>query len=464
MEDAVGIEIQQESNASTEKENENTENQKKANTSNENKSQNERTLVDVLKVVIETPVPPLSTECLIKSIPDHLSRVKEQAYTPTIISIGPIHHFDPKLQIMEMCKVRYFKRFISRNEINLENLVSTIREMEERIQSCYAETTFPFKHKDDFVKMVLVDAIFILELFHRYGNKYWERHDQIFLDKLMFMKYDLVLLENQLPFFVLEKLFNLTSPNCSKSISLIDLTFEFFGDLKFQKSSLQSVKTSPQDVKITDFTDLMIRTFQLPQLKCPPESQTSTQKVELLHSAAQLHEAGVKFKVSSSNCLHDIKFEITKGELEIPPLELYDETETLIRNVMALEQFRYPTNRYVTDYFIFLDDLINTTKDMDLLCNKKIVINHLGDNDAATSFLNNLNTNISMPDDYSNYYHICQKLNTFCEKRWHRWKATLRHQYFSTPWRTASTIAAIILLVFTFIQTVCSIIQIVPIV
>ena len=123
--------------------------------------------------MIETPVPPLSTECLIKSIPDHLSRVKEQAYTPTIISIGPIHHFDPKLQIMETCKVWYFKSFISQTKINLENLVSTISEMEERIWSCYAETTLPLMHSDDFVKMILMDAVFILELFYRYSNHYW---------------------------------------------------------------------------------------------------------------------------------------------------------------------------------------------------------------------------------------------------------------------------------------------------
>ncbi|KAK7848438.1 hypothetical protein CFP56_004969, partial [Quercus suber] len=39
------------------------------------------------------------------------------------------------------------------------------------------------------------------------------------------------------------------------------------------------------------------------------------------------------------------------------------------------------------------------------------------------------------------------------------WKATLNHKYFSTPWRTASTIAGIFLLVFTLIQTLCSVIQ-----
>ena len=132
MEGAVTIGIHQGSNASTERENENTENQKEANTSNENKIQNER-LVDDFKLMIDAPVPPLSIESHIKRIPDHLRQVKEQAYTPTTISIGPIHHCKNKFQIMETCKVRYFKSFISQTKINLENLVSTISEMEERI-------------------------------------------------------------------------------------------------------------------------------------------------------------------------------------------------------------------------------------------------------------------------------------------------------------------------------------------
>ena len=93
-----------------------------------------------------------------------------------------------------------------------------------------------------------------------------------------------------------------------------------------------------------------------------------------------------------------------------------------------------------------------------------IIRNYLGDNKAATSLVNKLNIHDSWSSINPNHNRIYKQLNDFYEKPWHKWKATLRHQYFSTPWRIASTVAAIILLVFTFIQTVCSIIQIVPIV
>ena len=110
---------------SREIETENTGSQKEANTTNENKSQYER-MVSALEIMIEKPEPSFSFKCRIKRIPDHLRKVNEEAYSPMIISIGPFHHFDKKLQTMDMFKVRYLKSFMKRANINLENLGSTI--------------------------------------------------------------------------------------------------------------------------------------------------------------------------------------------------------------------------------------------------------------------------------------------------------------------------------------------------
>ncbi|KAM4126182.1 hypothetical protein ACB094_01G368800 [Castanea mollissima] len=437
MAEAVSIEI----------ETENTESQKEANTTNER-------MVSALEIMIEKKEPSFSFECRIKRIPDHLRKVNEQAYSPMIISIGPFHHKDEKLLTMEKFKVRYLKSFMERANINLKNLVNAIGEMKERITCCYAETSHGMA-EDDFFKVILVDAIFILELMFRYVNEDREPDDLI-ADQMDFIVYDLVLLENQIPFFVLKKLFKLVYPKLSNSFSLIDLTFKFFEHFNVQK-------IPPKNVKIEHFTDL-IRIFQLPQLQSLPKRQTGSEMVTLSYSATQLHEAGVKFQVNSSKCLLDITFDFKNGVLEMPCLELYDETEALIRNVMAFEQSCFGEKIFITDYFFFLDDLVNTTKDIDLLCDKRIIRNYLGDNKAATSLVNKLGINVSWSGINPNYNRIFKELIAFCEKPWHKWKATLRHQYFSTPWRTASTIAAIVLLVFTFIQTVCSIIQIVPIV
>ena len=69
---------------------------------------------------------------------------------------------------------------------------------------------------------------------------------------------------------------------------------------------------------------------------------------------------------------------------------------------MALEQILYVENAYIRDYFLWMDSLIKATKDVDLLCEKRILVNYLNDNDAAKSTTNNLNKGIlliSMRDD-----------------------------------------------------------------
>ena len=418
-------------------------------------------LVNEITVMVESSEPSLSfgcRPCRINRVPDHLRKVNEEAFTPRVISIGPIHQSNEKLQAMEKYKVRFFKSFLNRSLTKLEILVSTISNMVERIHCCYGETIVPSKCNDAFVKKILMDAIFILELFLRKSDKIDEsgkNDDPLTAEHWMptMVTHDLVLLENQLPFFVLEELYSIAIPSGPKSRSLMELTIDFFDHYNIQNMSHEEISTG----EISHFTDLL-RIFQL---CCPLDLPKRTQGVgKPSYSATLLHEAGVKFRVSSEKSLLCISFDLKDGELEIPRLTLFNYTEVLIRNIIALEQSHYLGNTYVTDYFVILDFLINTTKDMDLLCDKGIVDNYLGDNKAATSLINNLNTNIVWFDMNRKYKHICKRLNKFYEKPWHRWKASLRHRYCNTPWRAASTFAAIALLGFTLTQTICSVIQV----
>ena len=107
-----------------------------------------------------------------------------------------------------------------------------------------------------------------------------------------------------------------------------------------------------------------------------------------------------------------------------------------------------------------MDQLINSNKDVDLLSDKGIIDNRLGDSNAVTYLINNLNEGIFKRDMNSEFYDLCNDLNKFYEVPWYRWKATL-NKYFNTPWGTTSTIASILLLVLTLIQTSCSVIQVV---
>ena len=427
--------------------NEDQNTQKEANIPGGNESKNNELVIEIRKMVERAEIQS-SKRCCIYKVLHQLRNWNEEAYTPKVISIGPFHHKNERLKAMEEHKERFFRSFVQRSKIKLEYVVGTIREMEESIRGCYAETID--LDSDRFVKMILVDACFILELFFQFSLGMNPLIVEPRADAVMI---DLLLLENQLPFFVIEKLHQLAFPSLSgfsNYDALLKLSIKYFGP-----SFIFQFRDDLANVEIYHFTDLL-RTVQLPPPKKQPER--SCKVICLMYTATQLHEAGVKFEVGTSEGCFEIKFE--KGVLKIPSLELNDWTEVLIRNIMALEQICYIDDAYFTDYFLLMDSLINTIKDVDLLCDEKILFNCLGDNDAAKSMINRLNNGITWVTKRDDYIDLCKKLNSFYEKPWHSWKATLRRQYFSTPWRAASTVAAIILLVLTFIQTACSIIQV----
>ncbi|KAM3750213.1 hypothetical protein ACB098_04G020800 [Castanea mollissima] len=368
-------------------------------------------------------------------VPYHLRKLNEEAYTPQVISIGPFHRDNARLQTMQDLKEEYSKRFWQRvaaeNRANVRTIVN--EETMKQIREFYGESIW------------LSDASLSELLFLRCHSKTWPSEDPMFKETFLLQT---------LPFFFLEKMFQVALPMFPGVLFVLQLTFEFFKDF-----NVQNVSHVNSDVTILHFTDLL-RTFLLLQSLWPSSPrlpQRGNKKVKLLYSAAVLQDAGVKFRVSSDKCLTGLKFE--NGVLEIPRLELYDTTEALIRNIMALEQICYIRHGYVTDYFCMLDFLTNTTKDMDLLCDSGIVDNYLGDNNAATSIINNLHKNILWVGLSTEYCKLCESLNAFYKDPRHIWKAILKRDYFSTPWRTASTVAVAILFVLSFIQTVCSILQ-----
>ena len=397
--------------------------------------------------------------CRIYKVPYHLRKWNKAAYTPRVISIGPYHHNKEEFQTTERHKVTYLRHFMRRCERNLDDLVCTIRKLEDSIKFCYVESVQ--LKSNDFVEMILFDVIFILELFlksqqreqatddpRNVGNCLNSLDDPMNVENWLYtlVVHELLLLENQVPFFVIEQLYLLALPSLSKSLSLIQLTFNFFKHLNVHEKAPEG--------EIQHFTDLL-RFFELPSVKELPVRHHEV--IYPKYSLTQLREAGVEFEVVSSNRVLGLNF--NKGVLKIPLLAFEDNMEARVRNIMALEQCDPRKLLYFTDFILILDRLVNTNTDVDLLSDKGIVVNSLGDNNVVTSIINNLNRGIFRGDMNRNYCDLCKALNAFYEERWHRWKALLRHQYFSSPWRSASTIAAIILLVLTLIQTILSIIK-----
>ncbi|XVE52807.1 hypothetical protein DITRI_Ditri02bG0153800 [Diplodiscus trichospermus] len=179
----------------------------------------------------------------------------------------------------------------------------------------------------------------------------------------------------------------------------------------------------------------------------------------ILETQWKLHDIRcVKFKVSTSRCLLDIEFIIKNEKLKIPALKVDESTESFFRNLMAWEQCYYSYDTYICNYIFLMEYLIKSTKDVDLLIRRRIIINQLGSNTVVVTLFSDFCKYITLAEK-NRYFNIFRELNAYNAIRHHSWIAVFKLQYFSTLWRGDATIVAVVLLVLTLIQTICALIS-----
>ncbi|XP_044494337.1 putative UPF0481 protein At3g02645 [Mangifera indica] len=402
------------------------------------------------------------SSCCIFRVPERLSNINERAYTPQVVSIGRFHRGKEKLKFMEVEKQRYLKEFIDRTKIKLEELANLITvDMEARIRSCYSEE-IPMDRKT-FVEMILLDSIFIIEVLLRntYPTLINEKQDHIFKQPYLIQDiwYDMWLLENQIPFFVLDEFLNLnevvsTIPVETDFPTIIYLTYKFFESLEAVNGKLNKLAYCKEEVK--HFTDFL-RICHLPSER-PPRPREK--KVVTAPSVTQLHQVGVKFKLSQSKESFDIKFE--RRTLHIPILKLQLETESLFRNLIAFEQ-RHCTDNYINDYVFILHRLVNTPKDVELLVENQIIENWLSDKEGVSTLINNLSRGTTLNPQNFYFSKLCEDLGEYCQQSSSKWRAILNENYltyFKAPWSAISAAAATLIILLTVLQAVFSVLQV----
>ncbi|KAK9292320.1 hypothetical protein L1049_020286 [Liquidambar formosana] len=185
-----------------------------------------------------------STDVCIFKVPNELRKVNGDAYSPQIVAIGPLHEGEHDLLTMEEHKWRYMLFFLQRttNEHNtLDDCSKAILDVVERARESYAQD-IKF-NKYELAEIMLVDGCFILELFLRCSDPHTEPEDSIIHNDRMVsnLQHDLALLENQIPFCILEKLFYIVYPNrpCPASITELALSF-FLPAFKLNKEEIKN--------------------------------------------------------------------------------------------------------------------------------------------------------------------------------------------------------------------------------
>ncbi|XP_010242713.1 PREDICTED: UPF0481 protein At3g47200-like [Nelumbo nucifera] len=408
-----------------------------------------------------------STDCCIYRIPNTLRKTNEKAYVPEIISIGPFHRCKENLGAMEEHKQWYLKALLSRTtdpDKILDDCIKAMRALEANARKCYSEP-IDYLSSDEFVEMMLVDGCFMIELFFRYSEQHLEEQeclmkknevkldqkDPIFSSERMLptILRDMLLLENQLPFFVLEWLFDIIiAPVKQKSVSSLNqLVFNFFANVLPMGGMKSKDRTHLKGEHLLH----LLRRGILPSSAM--RKPRDIQEPEITHCVTELREAGVKFKKKDkADSFMDITF--SNGVVEIPNLNVQDYTNCLFRNLIAFEQCYHSCTSRITSYAYLMDSLIDTPEDVQYLKRRRIITHLMGNHEEVSFLFNNLCNGVYLNHFY--YVDLCEQVNAHFRSRWHTWRASLMRDYFKNPWAVLSFTAAILLLALTFIGALFS--------
>lgn len=132
-------------------------------------------------------------------------------YDPILVSLGPYHHGKPELLRAEQFKYLCLDWCAKGSEISKERFYKCILDKINEIRGCYAEVSVVSKYDDvALALMMLLDACFIQSFMEtrigETGNSQWRSF--LGLSVFSFTSRDLMVLENQIPFFVQKLLIN----------------------------------------------------------------------------------------------------------------------------------------------------------------------------------------------------------------------------------------------------------------
>ncbi|KAF9622067.1 hypothetical protein IFM89_029351 [Coptis chinensis] len=406
-------------------------------------------------------------------VPKTMYTINLNRYEPTAVSIGP-HHRDKEHEhphVTEMVKKSYVAALLGRpkqRKTSLTQIIKAMRkkEYEFKISYGYHKGKAHLTNSDECVKMMILDACFILELLYKFKEykdgsmeETYKTMDPIFSYTWMLrhLRRDLVLLENQLPFSVLKCLFDLTS-DPKHSDSLNELLVRFL-DPEIQAYEVQR----NNEVTGKHLLDL-VRTHLLGQ--SPLKEYGKYPNWELTqYCATDLKKAGVLFKKNEkAQSLLDITFNDRDGVLKIPPFFFGEGMIVYLQNLVALEQSSRDYTSHITSYVIFLDTLIKSKSDVKLLRSEGIINGSLNEDEKMSSTINGLYSRAIVNSFY--YDGLYRRVNAFCQQDEQKrraivrqWSITFFREYFSTPWRVCSLFIACLLVILTVAQTIFTAIQ-----
>ncbi|KAJ4798032.1 hypothetical protein LUZ62_049278 [Rhynchospora pubera] len=384
-------------------------------------------------------------------------------YEPRVVSIGPYYHGMDKYRDTEQHKLQYLRDFLSRHQVRLDVLVKEMRALQVQARQCYSG--YIRLDREQFVEMLLLDGCFVLEVLSKKLNKENDALRDIswVLNRIVT---DFLLLENQIPFFVIHKLYSISCMGNEWSDSILHHFTDFVQwrapmwvwprQFEIPQCEIHHLLHFYQEFHVPNKTKFSIITVQSSMVKKQEDP------VYMMPSATDLRDAGIIFQTKKFPA-HFLDITFKNGVFEMPMIATSLDEKIIILNLIAWNAMfsseatkQSDNSNYLSplsSYTILLESLVRAKTDVQLLKACGIIENNDPSDEQVASFFNHLG-DLNVISGESHYFaELFRDIKRYHDGRWHRHRAKLIRDYFHSPWSSISVVAGIILLVLTGIQT-----------
>ncbi|XP_062195015.1 putative UPF0481 protein At3g02645 [Phragmites australis] len=175
----------------------------------------------------------------------------------------------------------------------------------------------------------------------------------------------------------------------------------------------------------------------------------------MIPSVAQLARWGVRFEPAPEG-IAGISFDAATATLSLPIITLDGNTEVVLRNLVAYEAVAVRGPLVLARYTELMNGIIDTPKDVKILRQSGVVVNHLKSDKEAADMWNGM-CRATRLSKVPRLDVVIREVNAHRSRRAAARAQKLLKKYVFRSWKILTLLAAVVLLLMTAMQTFCSV-------